>query len=160
MLPGGSSRAQAVCRGAACLLAAATLHGASVQAEGPREPSVRGSVVADRIDTPLTTAAGDAARGKQLFTSREGGHCVLCHVAPGIDTGGNVGPSLDGVGKRLSQAQLRLRIVDITRVNPDAVMPAFHRFRDLRRVAKDHAGRTILSAQQVEDLVAYLAGLR
>lgn len=92
--------------------------------------------------------------------SREGGHCVLCHSAPGVGIAGNVGPPLEGVASRLSAGQIRLRIADITRVNPQAAMPAFHRTEGLRRVAPQHAGRPVLDAQQVEDLVAWLATLR
>jgi len=114
----------------------------------------------DRIDHPLTTTPGDAASGQRIFASRDGGHCVLCHAAPGMTTAGNIGPVLSGIGSRLSPAQIRLRVVDITRVNPDAVMPAFHRTSDLNRVAPERAGKTILSAQQVEDLVAWLASLK
>lgn len=113
----------------------------------------------DALDTPLA-AAGDTARGREVFVSREGGHCVLCHAAPGVTLAGNVGPSLAGVGSRLSPAQIRLRIADITRVNPDAVMPAFHRTEGLNRVAPSYAGKPALSAQQVEDLVAWLGTLR
>ena len=113
----------------------------------------------DTMETPLATA-GDIARGREVFSSREGGHCVLCHSAPGIATAGNVGPPLAGVGSRLSAGQIRLRIADITRVNPDAAMPTFHRTQDLTRVAPQYAGRTALSGQQVEDLVAFLGTLR
>lgn len=117
-------------------------------------------VTHDRIDQPLTTTPGDVERGLRIFASRDGGHCVLCHAAPGMTQAGNIGPVLAGVGSRLSAAQLRLRVVDITRVNPDAVMPAFHRTRDLNRVAPERVGNTLLTAQQVEDLVAWLAGLK
>ena len=103
---------------------------------------------------------GDAARGREVFVSREGGHCVLCHAAPGVTVAGNVGPSLAGVGSRLGPAQIRFRVADITRLNPDAVMPAFHRTQGLERVAAAYAGKPVLGAQQVEDVVAYLAGLR
>ena len=116
--------------------------------------------IVDRIEQPLTASPGDAERGLRIFTSRDGGHCVLCHTAPGMSVAGNIGPALAGVGARLSPAQIRLRIVDITRVNPDAVMPAFHRTTDLSRVAPERLGKTILSSQQVEDLVAYLATLK
>ena len=113
----------------------------------------------DSLDTPLA-AAGDPARGREVFISREGGHCVLCHAAPGVTLAGNVGPSLAGVGLRLSPGQVRLRIADISRVNPDAVMPAFHRTEGLNRVAPGYTGKPALSAQQVEDLVAWLGTLR
>jgi L-cysteine S-thiosulfotransferase len=113
----------------------------------------------DAIDTPFA-AAGDPARGREIFVAREGGHCVLCHAVPGIEKAGNVGPSLAGVGTRLTPAQLRLRIADITRVHPNAVMPSFHRVENLERVAGQYAGRPVLSAQQVEDVVAFLGTLR
>jgi sulfur-oxidizing protein SoxX len=105
-------------------------------------------------------AAGDAARGRAVFVAREGGHCVLCHSAPGVAVAGDVGPALGGIGSRLTAGQIRYRVVDITRVNPDAVMPAFHRTEGLSRVAAPYAGRPVLSAQQVEDVVAWLASLR
>ncbi len=105
-------------------------------------------------------AGGDAARGRDVFVSREGAHCVLCHAAPGVAIAGNVGPTLAGVGSRLGAAQIRYRVVDITRVNPDAAMPAFHRTQGLARVAGAYAGNPVLSAQQVEDVVAFLSGLR
>jgi L-cysteine S-thiosulfotransferase len=108
---------------------------------------------------PPLAAAGDPARGREVFTSREGGHCVLCHAAPGIARAGNVGPPLHGVGARLDAGQIRLRIVDITRVNPDAAMPAFHVTQG-QRVAATYAGQPALTAQQVEDLVAWLGTLR
>lgn len=103
---------------------------------------------------------GDPARGREVFTARDGGHCVLCHSAPGIAVAGNVGPPLAGVASRLAPDQIRLRIADITRVNPAAAMPAFHRTEKLERVATTYANRTALTAQQVEDLVAYLGTLR
>ena len=92
--------------------------------------------------------------------SREGGHCVLCHSVPGVTVAGDVGPPLAGVGARLSPGQIRLRIADISRVKPDATMPSFHRTADVVRVARQYAGKPVLSGQQVEDLVAYLGTLR
>ena len=104
--------------------------------------------------------AGDAARGRETFVAREGGHCVLCHAIPGVALAGDVGPPLAGVGARLSPGQIRLRIADITRVNPQATMPTFHRVENLTRVAPQYAGKPALSGQQVEDLVAFLGTLR
>jgi sulfur-oxidizing protein SoxX len=103
---------------------------------------------------------GDAARGREVFVSREGGHCVLCHRAPGVAVAGDVGPALDGIGSRLSPGEIRFRVVDITRVNPQAVMPAFHRAEGLARVAPAYAGKPVLDARQVEDVVAYLGSLK
>ncbi len=113
----------------------------------------------DALAMPLA-AHGDPARGREAFVSREGGHCVLCHAVRGIDVAGDVGPPLDGIGARLTVGQIRLRIADISRVNPAALMPAFYRTEDLRRVSSAYAGKTVLSAQQVEDLVAFLETLR
>ena len=105
-------------------------------------------------------AAGDAARGREVFTSRDGGHCVICHAAPGVEAAGDFGPSLGGVASRLNAAQVRMRVVDITKVKPEAMMPSFHRVEGLNRVAAQYAGKTALSAQQVEDVVAFLGTLK
>jgi sulfur-oxidizing protein SoxX len=112
----------------------------------------------DAMNEPLAPS-GNIARGREVFLSRDGGHCVLCHSAPGASVAGNVGPPLAGIGGRLTPGQIRLRIVDITRVNPSATMPAFHR-TDGERVASTYAGRPALNAQQVEDLVAWLSSLK
>ena len=103
---------------------------------------------------------GDAQRGREAFVARDQGHCVLCHSAPGVSIAGNVGPSLFGVGSRLSASEIRIRIEDISRVNPNAPMPAYHRTENLTRVASQYAGKPVLTAQQVDDLVAYLSTLR
>ena len=73
---------------------------------------------------------------------------------------GNVAPSLDGVGRRLSAAQLRLRVADIQRVNPTTVMPSYYRVEGLDRVAAEYRGKPILDAGQVEDIVSYLGSLK
>jgi sulfur-oxidizing protein SoxX len=103
---------------------------------------------------------GDADRGRALFMTRDEARCVLCHAAPGVEGGGNVGPALSGVGARLTAGQIRLRIADITRVNPEAVMPTFHRTEAMVRVAPPFAGKPVLTAAQVEDLVAWLETLQ
>jgi sulfur-oxidizing protein SoxX len=84
-------------------------------------------------------ATVDVRQGREVFVSRDQGHCVLCHAIPGT-AGGNVGPSLANVGSRLSPEEIRIRIEDITRVNPNATMPAYHRTDDLTRVAPQYAG--------------------
>lgn len=117
------------------------------------------SALVDRLETPYA-AAGDPSRGRAVFIAREGGHCVLCHAAPGIATAGDVGPSLAGVGARLTPAQIRLRVADITRVSPRAAMPTFHRVEGMERVAPEYRGRPVLTGQQVEDVVAWLSTLR
>ncbi len=116
----------------------------------------------DEIAAPLTNVPGDVARGKKLVVSREGGHCILCHAVPEADVPltGNIAPPLNGVGGRLNAAQLRRRVVDITVIRPDATMPAFHRLDGLQKVAPEYQGKTVLGAQDVEDVVAYLGSLR
>jgi L-cysteine S-thiosulfotransferase len=109
---------------------------------------------------PTLGPVGDAARGRALFETRDEARCVLCHAAPGVAMSGNVGPSLEGVGSRLSAGQIRLRIADITRVSPESVMPTFHRAEGMTRVDPRFAGKPVLDAQQVEDLVAWLSTLR
>jgi len=104
-------------------------------------------------------AMGDASRGRDVFVSRDQGHCVVCHTVPGV-AGGNVGPSLASVGSRLSRDELRVRVEDITRVNPNATMPAYHRTEGLTRVASQYAGKPVLSREQVDDVAAYLSTLK
>jgi len=89
-------------------------------------------------------------------------NCLLCHAVPeGIDRGaGNIGPSLAGVGRRLTEAQIRMRIVDPLRVNPDTVMPSYYKVEGLLRVAPAYRGKPVLDAQQVEDVIAYLRTLQ
>ena len=103
---------------------------------------------------------GDVGRGREVFVSRDQGHCVICHSAPGVREAGNVGPPLAGVGSRLTAAEIRVRVEDITRVNTDAAMPAFHKREGLQRVAPAYANRSILTQSQVDDVVAYLASLK
>ena len=100
-------------------------------------------------------------RGKEVVMGRDG-NCLLCHAIP--ETGarfmGDLGPPLSGVGNRLNDAQLRLRLVDPQRLNPDSIMPAYARIDGLTQVGKAWLGKPILSAQQIEDTVAYLTSLR
>jgi sulfur-oxidizing protein SoxX len=115
----------------------------------------------DGIVAPLA-AAGDASRGRRLVVARDPANCVLCHAVPDAEVrfAGDVGPSLAGVGARLSAAQLRLAIVDNARRVPQTVMPGYYRVDGLVDVAPAWRGRPILAAQDVEDLVAYLETLK
>jgi len=115
----------------------------------------------DSILAPLTDTEADPVRGKLVFSERDQAHCVLCHVVTGLDVPfqGNVGPDLSLVSTRLSPAQLRLRVVDYQIVSPGALMPSYYRIHDLYQVQDDYIGQSILTAQQVEDLVAYLSEL-
>ena len=119
-------------------------------------------VVGDGIPASLTASAGDTQRGRAIVVDRQGGLCLLCHSGPFPEerTQGNLASSLEGAGSRWSEAQLRLRIVDARRVNPDSLMPALHRVEGLQRVGAAWRGRPVLDAQQVEDVVAFLRTLK
>ena len=116
----------------------------------------------DSLPSALEGAAGDAARGKAIVLDRHVGLCLLCHSGPFPEERfqGDLAPSLAGVGARLSAGQIRLRIVDASRVNPQTIMPAYFRTEGLTRVAPSQRGKTVLSAQQIEDVVAFLVTLK
>jgi len=116
----------------------------------------------DAIVTSLTGATGDPARGRAIVASRQVGLCLLCHSGPFPEERfqGNLAPDLTGAGTRWSEGQLRLRIVDSGRVNPATIMPAYHRTEGLARVAPQYRGKPVLSAAQIEDVVAFLMTLR
>lgn len=122
----------------------------------------RHEIDGDAIPDALTPVPGNAERGQEIFAGREQGHCVLCHAVETLDAEfqGNVGPDLSLVGRRLSPGQLRLRIVDYQIVRPGTLMPSYYRIHDLYQVADDYQGEPILSAQDVEDVVAYLSERR
>lgn len=109
---------------------------------------------------------GDAVRGRALLVARDPANCILCHAAPtelvgaGVRFSGNLAPSLDGVGARWTPGQLRLRIVDSRRLNPESIMPSYYRTDGLVEVGAAWRGQPIMSAQQIEDLIAYLVTLR
>ena len=114
------------------------------------------------IAQPLCGLAGDATRGKAIATDSYAGNCVACHELPieGIEAYGNIGPPLNGLASRLTEGQIRLRVVDTRRINPMSIMPGFYRDpRLIHRPDERYAGRTFLDAQQVEDVIAYLVTL-
>lgn len=119
-------------------------------------------IAGDAISRPLTGQPGDPARGRAIVANRQQGLCLLCHSGPFPEAAfqGNLAPSLAGAGARWSAGQLRLRIVDASRLNPNTIMPPYYRIDDLTRVAPSYAGKPILSAEQIEDVVAFLATLR
>jgi len=120
-------------------------------------------IVGDAIPAPLTGRPGDPARGAALIGERHQSLCVLCHAGPWPDPHlqGTLGPGLSGVGARLDAGQIRLRIVDPKHLDPATIMPAYYRLPDPgQNVAEAFAGRTILSAAEIEDLVAHLASLK
>jgi sulfur-oxidizing protein SoxX len=119
-------------------------------------------VVGDAIPQSLTGEPGDAARGRAIVANRQVGLCLLCHTGPFPEERfqGNLAPSLSGAGSRWSEGQMRLRIVDAGRLNPATIMPPYYRTEGLERVARAFAGKPILSAAQVEDVVAFLMTLK
>jgi sulfur-oxidizing protein SoxX len=114
------------------------------------------------IATPLATGPPDVANGRRIVADRRVGLCLLCHAGPFPEERfqGSLAPSLAGAGSRLSQAELRLRIVDSRRVNPASIMPPYFRAEGLTQVASAYAGKTLLTANEVEDVVAFLATLK
>jgi sulfur-oxidizing protein SoxX len=127
------------------------------------DPALRPyTIVGDAVPTSLTGAPGDPLRGKAIVASRQTGLCLLCHSAPLPEEKfqGTIGPDLKGAGSRSTEGQLRLRIVDPRRFNTDTIMPAYYRQDGLERVAPAFRGRTVLTAEQIEDVVAFLMTLR
>jgi L-cysteine S-thiosulfotransferase len=114
------------------------------------------------IEKSLTGAKGDATRGRAIVADRHVGLCLLCHSAPIPEERfqGELAPDLKGVAGRLSEGELRLRIVDSSRVNPATIMPSYYRTEGFVRIAPAFRGKTVLSAEQIEDVVAYLTTLR
>jgi len=119
------------------------------------------TVVGDAIPEPLTKARGDGTRGRALVVERSS-TCILCHSGPFPEQKfqGDLAPDLSGSGSRWSEGQLRLRLVDASRLNAATIMPSYYRVDGLDRVGTLWRGKPILSAEQIEDIVAYLVSLR
>ena len=120
------------------------------------------NVAQQSLPHPLTGERGDPARGRAIVADRQIGLCLLCHSGPFPEERlqGDLAPDLRGAGTRWTEGQLRLRIVDPMRLNPATMMPAYGRSDGLWRVAPAFRGRALLTPQQVEDVVAFLATLR
>lgn len=114
------------------------------------------------IAKPLAGLTGDAERGRAIVLDRAVGNCLICHQVPipSERFQGELGPDLAGVGSRLTEARIRMTLVDQSRLNPDTLMPPYHRTSDLKNVAEAYKGRPVLSAQQIEDVVAWLVSLK
>lgn len=120
-------------------------------------------VVDDAIPMALTDQAGDAGNGQKLVVNRKQGNCLACHAISELASQpfhGDVGPTLDGVADRYNAGELRMLVVNAKLSNEDTIMPAFYRVEGLNRVNKKFKDKTILNAQQVEDVVAYLQTLK
>ncbi len=126
------------------------------------------TVVGDGIPQPLSATPGNAAAGRAIIVDRTQGLCLLCHSGPFDRTPaeraqGNLSTNLAGVGSRYTAAQLRLRVADAKHLNPASVMPSFHRLPPAtaaQRVGPAWQGQPVLTAQQVEDVVAFLETLK
>ncbi|XIA67184.1 sulfur oxidation c-type cytochrome SoxX [Bradyrhizobium sp. TZ2] len=119
------------------------------------------AAVGDAIPEPLTNTRGDVARGRALVVERSS-TCILCHSGPFPEQKfqGDLAPDLSGSGSRWSEGQLRLRLVDASRLNAATIMPSYYRVDGLQSVGTPWRGKPILSAEQIEDIVAYLVTLR
>lgn len=120
------------------------------------------AVAGDAIERPLAGQAGDAARGAALMGDRHKSLCVLCHSGPfgPVQLQGTLAPDLTGIGDRLSPGQIRLRIVDMKALHRESLMPAYYRIADAPRVAAAWREKPLLTAGEIEDLVAYLSTLK
>jgi L-cysteine S-thiosulfotransferase len=145
--------ANAVLAGLAALLTSA---GAVAQEQLHPYP-----IVGDAIPASLTGAAGDPVRGRAIVVDRRLGACLLCHTGPFPEEKfqGTLAPDLSKTGSRWSEGQLRLRLVDPTRLNPDTIMPPYYRVEGLTRVGLAWRGKPILTAEQIEDVLAFLSTL-
>lgn len=119
------------------------------------------NIVDGTIPTSLTGKPGDPVTGRKVVINRKKGNCLACHQMPIPEQQfhGETGPDLSDVGARMSEAELRMRLVDPKVVNPDTMMPSFYK-TDLHRVLKSFQGKTVLDAQEVEDIIAYLKTLK
>jgi L-cysteine S-thiosulfotransferase len=147
------------CARAATLLALCAFSAYLADAQEALRPF---TVVGDAIPASLTGEKGDPARGRAIVVNRFVGLCLLCHTGPFPEEKfqGTIAPDIKGAGGRWSEGQLRLRIVDATRLNPDSIMPPYYRLEGMHRVAAAFRGKPVLTAEQIEDVVAYLATLR
>lgn len=144
--------------------AAFVLLAAPAPAQDIRDANLTPYTVKDyAIEKSLTGKPGDPAKGRQLAITSGQGNCVICHKLPIPEVAfriGNVGPDLTEVGGRLTPAEIRMRIVNPKLLNEETIMPAYYRVTGLHRVAKNAEGKPMLTAEQVEDLVAYLSALK
>jgi sulfur-oxidizing protein SoxX len=145
------------------LLACLPFPGITGSQDGLPDDYCRWEVVDYAINEPLCGLAGDAQRGSEIASDGGRGNCLACHQLPipGIEAYGTIGPPLAGIAARLSVPLIRLRVVDSRNINPLSIMPGFYRDpRLINRPGKQYRGRTFLTAQQVEDVIAYLATLK
>lgn len=143
------------------LMALAATAGLSTAAEA-ESPLLPYAVSGDAIERSLTGRPGDAERGEALVADRRRSLCLLCHTGPFPEPHmqGSLAPDLRGIGSRLNEAQLRLRVVDMRRVVPSSIMPSYYRSEGLERVAGPWQGKPVLTPEEIEDVVAFLVTLK
>lgn len=124
--------------------------------------TIAGSALAEGLPEPLTAMQGDPIRGREIVVDRQVGLCLLCHSGPFPDVPfqGDLAPDLTGTGDRLDAASLRQRMVDSRAINPQTIMPPYYSLDGLTRVGAVWEDTTILDAQQIEDVVAFLTTLK
>ena len=120
------------------------------------------TVVGDAIPAPLVEGRPDPARGRAIVANRQRGLCLLCHTGPFPEERfqGTLAPDLSGAGERWTEGQLRLRLADGRRINADTIMPSYYRIDGLARVGPAWRDKPILSAEEIENVVAFLMTLR
>jgi sulfur-oxidizing protein SoxX len=150
------------CFGAGTAILAAALTLAAMAPAAAESALASYTIVGDSIPDSLTGAKGDPGRGRTIVATRAIGLCLMCHSGPlpEVKLQGNMAPDLTGAGARWSEGQLRLRMVDPGKLNPDTIMPAYYRVDGLVQVARSFRDKPVLTAEQIEDVVAYLATLR
>ncbi|MEY2662538.1 MAG: hypothetical protein RIQ35_855, partial [Pseudomonadota bacterium] len=111
----------------------------------------------DAVQTALSSSPGDPIKGRAIVTSRQTGLCILCHAGPFPEERfhGNLAPDLRLSIANLSAGQLRARLVDPSQSSPNTIMPAYFRIDHLQRVAPQFTGKTVLTGQEIEDVLAY-----
>lgn len=122
------------------------------------------------IAVSLTGQPGDPARGREVLGSRSLGNCVACHAVSemsDIPFHGEIGPMLDGAGDRWTEAELRGIVANAKEMFPGSMMPSFYRVDGYTRPGNAFTGKDaddtfgpLLTAQQIEDVVAYLVTLK
>jgi L-cysteine S-thiosulfotransferase len=138
-------------------LVALTLSGAAYSDDGLGRYHISNGTIPE----PLTAQPGDPDRGRRIVLDRDGGDCTICHAMPlpQREFHGTIGPPLDGIGRRATSGALRLRLVDPKAFNAETIMPAYYKVTGLHRVLDRYRTRPILTAQQIEDVIAYLLTL-
>jgi sulfur-oxidizing protein SoxX len=120
-------------------------------------------IEASGVMRSLTGALGDPQRGRMAMINPDKGNCIACHriaALSGEPAHGDLGPTLNSIASRYTEGQLRQLVINARTFFPNTVMPAFHVTEDLDRVSPAFAGQPILSAAEVEDVVAFLKTLR